>query len=66
MRRKSVLPVETENELVNNCLLMEINCFGLTTKDIKRMLLHSEIRSNLPLSSSTEKGKAVKKWLRNF
>jgi hypothetical protein len=66
MGRKPALPAQIENELVNYCLLMERNVFGLTTKDIKRMAFQLAIRNNLRHPFSTQEGKAGKKWLRNF
>jgi hypothetical protein len=61
MGKKLVLPVQIENELVNYCLLMEINFFGLTTKYIKRKAFQLAITNNLPHSFSKEKSKTGKK-----
>jgi hypothetical protein len=61
MGRKPVLPTQIENDLVNYCLLMEINFSRLTTKDAKRMAFQLAIRNNLRHPFSTEEGKAGKK-----
>jgi hypothetical protein len=66
MGRKPVLPAQIENKLVNYCLLMEMNFFGLTTNDIKRMAFQTAITNSLPQPFSTEKAKAGNKWLQTF
>jgi hypothetical protein len=65
-RRKPALPAQIKNYLLNYCLLMEINFFGLTTKYVKRIAFQFAIRNNLRHTFSTEEGKAGKKWLQNI
>ncbi|CAG9562347.1 unnamed protein product [Danaus chrysippus] len=48
MGRKPVLSPALEEELVNYCLQMENNYYGLTASDLKRMAFQLAIRNNIP------------------
>ncbi|GBP59179.1 CENP-B homolog protein 2 [Eumeta japonica] len=66
MGRKTVLPPELEEELVNYCLQMESNYYGVTASDLKRMAFQLAIRNNIPHPFSRTKNKAGKKWIKLF
>lgn len=64
--RRTTLPKDIENDLVEHCLLMEKNFFGLTLSDVKRLAYQLATRNNIPHPFSTDKGSAGKKWLKGF
>ncbi|CAH0721624.1 unnamed protein product, partial [Brenthis ino] len=66
MERKPILPVELEEELVNYCLQMEKNYYGVAASDLKRMAFQLAIRNNIPHPFSHTKKKAGKKWMKLF
>jgi hypothetical protein len=66
VRRRTVLPRELENKLVEYCITMDQRYYGLRRQDIKRMTFQLAIRSVLKHPFNQEKSAAGKKWLRSF
>lgn len=64
--RKSILPDELENDLVNHLILMESKYFGLTRQDVRRAAYQLAKRNNLPNRFSILHQAAGSKWLRLF
>ncbi|CAG9564861.1 unnamed protein product [Danaus chrysippus] len=66
MGRKPVLSPALEEELVNYCLQMENNYYGVTASDLRRMAFQLAIRKNIPRPLSRTKNKADKNWMKLF
>jgi len=64
--RKPVLPYSLEEELVGYCLMMELKCFGLKTRSIKRMVFDLAIKNVFSRPLLLQQGKAGWKWLRKL
>jgi len=64
--RKTVLPSELENKLVQYCIIMDQSYYGLRRQDIQRMALQLPIRNGLKHLFNQENSEAGKKWLRSF
>ncbi|KAJ4449784.1 hypothetical protein ANN_01188 [Periplaneta americana] len=64
--RKPVLPEVLENELVNYCMSMENNFYGLTVKDLRRMAFQLAIRNSIKHPFSSTNKAAGRKWMRLF
>ena len=66
--RKTVLPSELENKLLEYCVIMDqrYEYYGLRRQDIKRMSLQLAIRNGLKHSFNQEKSEAGKKRLRSI
>jgi hypothetical protein len=64
--RRTVLPCELENKLLEYSIVMEQRYYGLRRPDIKRMAFRLAIRNGLNHPFNQEKSEAGKKWLRSF
>ena len=64
--RKTVLPSELENKLVQYCIIMGQSYYGLRRQDIERMAFQLAIRNGLKHLFNQENSEAWKKWLRSF
>jgi len=64
--RPTVLTSKLEELLVQYCLQMERNFYGLTSKDLTRMAYQLAIRNNLSHPFSAEVKSAGRKWKRLF
>jgi len=64
--RKQVLPCETENDLVEHCLLMERKFFGLTMADVMRLAFQLAVRNGIKTQFCKRNEKAGRKWLKVF
>ena len=59
--RKTVLPSDLENKLVEYCIIMNQSYYGLRRQDIKRMAFQLEIRNGLKHLFNQENSEAEKK-----
>ena len=59
--RKTVLPSELENKLVEYCVIMDQSYYGLRCQDTKRMVLQLVIRNGLKHPFNQENSEAGKK-----
>ena len=64
--RKTVLPSELENKLIEYCIIMDQSYDGLRRQDIKRMAFQLAIRDGLKHPFNQENSEAWKKHLRSF
>jgi len=64
--RKTVLPSELENKLVEYCIIMGQSYYGLRRQDIKRMPFQLAIRNVLKHPFNQETSESEKKQLRSF
>ena len=62
--RRTVLPSEIENKLLEYCIIMDQRYHGLRRQDIKRTAFHLAIRNCLKHPFKQEKSEAGNKWLR--
>jgi hypothetical protein len=62
--RRTILPSELQNKLVEYCIIMGQRYYGLRRQDIKRMAFQLAIRNGLKHPFNQEKSAAGKKWLR--
>jgi hypothetical protein len=53
--RRTVLPSELENKVLEYCIIMDQRHYGLRRQDIKRMAFHLAIRNGLKNSHLTKK-----------
>ena len=60
LRRKTVLPSELENKLVEYCIIMDQSSYGVRRQDTKRMAFQLAIRNGLkhPLNTLQRTGDA--------
>jgi len=59
--RKTVLPSELENKLVEYCIIMDQSYYGLRRQDIKRMAFQLAIRNGLKHPFNQENSEVGKK-----
>jgi hypothetical protein len=64
--RRTTLPSELENKLVEYCITMDQRYYGLRCQDIKRMAFQLAIRNGVQHPFNQEKSAAGKKWLRSL
>lgn len=64
--RRSILPREVEEDLVKHVVDMETRFFGLTTKDLRKLVFEIAERNNLKNEFNKEKKMAGKKWIKGF
>ena len=64
--RRTVLPSEIENKLLEYCIIMDQRCYGLRRQDIKQKAFQFAIRNCLKHPFKQEKSEAGKKWLRLY
>ena len=64
--RRTVLPSELENKLLEYCIIMDQRCYGLRRQDIKRMAFQLAIRNGLKHPLNGEKSETGKRWFRSF
>lgn len=64
--RRTVLPREVEEELVQHIIDMETRFFGFTMKDLKRLVYDIADRNNLKHEFNTETKMAGKRWIKGF
>jgi len=64
--RKQVLPCEADNDLAEECLLMERKFFGLTMADVMRLTYQLAVRNGIKNLFCKRNGKVGRKWLKNF
>jgi len=63
--RRTVLPSELENKLVEYCIIMEQRYYELRLQGIKRVAFHLAIKNYLKQQFNQENSEAGKKWLRS-
>jgi hypothetical protein len=59
--RKTILPSEHENKLVEHCIIMDQSYYGLRRQDIKRTAFQLAIRNGLKHPFNEEKSAAGRK-----
>jgi len=64
--RRTVLPSELENKLVEYCIIMDQKYFGLRCQEIKCVPFQLAKRNGLKHSFNQETSAFGKKWLRSF
>jgi hypothetical protein len=64
--RRTVLPSELENKLVEYCITMDQRYYGLRCQDIKHMAFQLAIKNGLTHPFNEEKSAAGRKWLRSI
>jgi len=64
--RRTLLPTEHENKLVEYCITTDQRYYGLRRQDIKRVAFHLAIRNGSKHPFNREKSAVGKKWLRFF
>jgi len=64
--RRTVLPSDLEDKLVEYCITLDQRYYGLRRQDIKSMAFQLAIRNGLQHPFNQEKSTAGKKWLRSF
>jgi len=64
--RRTVLPSELENKLLEYCIIMDQRYSELRRQDTKHMAFHLAIRNVLKHPFNQEKSDAGKKWLQSF
>jgi hypothetical protein len=64
--RRTVLPSEPENKLVEYCITMDQRYCGLRCQDIKLMAFQLAVRNGLQHPFNQDKSAAGKKWLQSF
>ena len=64
--RRTVLPSELENKLLEYCVVMGQRFNGLRHEDIKRMAFQLAIRNGLKRPINQEKSETGRRWLRSF
>jgi hypothetical protein len=64
--RRTFLPNELENELVQYNITMDQRCYGLRRQDMKRMAFQLSTRNDLKHQFNQEKSAAGMKWLRSY
>lgn len=64
--RRTVLTHEAEEELANHIIDMETRFFGLTTKDLRRLVYEIAERDNLKHDFNKDNRMAGKKWIKGF
>jgi len=62
--RRTVLPSEIENELLDYCIIIDQRYYGLRRQDMKCMVFQSAIRNCLKHPINQEKSEDGNKWLR--
>jgi hypothetical protein len=64
--RRTVLPSELENKLVECCIIMDQRYYGLRREEMKGMAFQLAIRNGLKHPFNQEKSVDGKKWLQSF
>jgi len=64
--RRTVLPSEPDNKLLEYCIIMDQRYYGLRRQDIKRIAFQLAIRNDLKHPFNQENSAAGKKWLLSF
>ena len=64
--RRTVLPSELENKLVDYCIIMDQKYYGLRRQEIKCVAFQLAKRNGLKHSFNQETSAFGKKWLRSF
>jgi len=64
--RRTILPSELENKLLEYCIITDQSYYGLRRQDIKRMAFQLAIRNGLKHPLNQEKSETWKRWLRSF
>jgi hypothetical protein len=63
--RKQVLPCEVENDMAEQCLLMERKFLSLTLADVMRLAYQLAVRNGIKNQFCTRNEKTRRKWLKN-